>query len=143
MSFDLKLENGDIIIGQDGELKTVINEHKLIQDILKMLFTATGENKAHPWYGTQLLSKAVGNAHDLELLASEVVASIEYGINNLRTLQGMQEQDGQFVTPREMIARVRDISVSLDQADSRKMVVSIQILTRSNDLISESFTVST
>src|ERR1039458_5609818 len=38
MSFDLKLINGDLVI-QNGELQTVTNSEKLIQDILKICLT--------------------------------------------------------------------------------------------------------
>lgn len=142
MSFDFRLENGDIVIGTNGSPDIVTNQSKLIQDILKILFTAVGENKHHPWYGTQLLAKAVGTSHDTEALVTEIVSSIEYGINNLKTLQQMQEQDNQFVTPREMISMVKDVSAEADPNDPRKIVVSLQVITRSNDLISESFIVS-
>lgn len=141
MSFDLRLEKGDIVIGTNGAPDIVKDDKKLIQDMLKMLFTAAGENPFHPWYGTPLLSKTVGTAYDHEALVSEITSAVEYGLNNLKTLQQLQEQDNQFVTPREAISRIKDISVQSDPNDLRKMIVSIEIITRSNELLSESFIV--
>lgn len=141
MSYDLKLENGDIPIS-DGSPVLVIDSEKLIQDILKMLFTPIGESTAHPWYGTPLLSRAVGNSFDSEILASEIESAVQYGLNNLLTLQQLQAQDNQYLTPREQISEIRDIRVELDPVDARKMVVTVEVVAKSNDLISESIVVA-
>ena len=141
MSFDIKLTNGDIVLDTEGDVQTVANEFKLIQDVLKMLFTATGDNVLHPWYGTPLLSRVIGQSYDLELLQAEIQSGIEYGINNLTTLQGLQERDNQFVTPRELIASLEDVGAIIDEIDPRKLAITVKIRARSNETISETFLV--
>jgi hypothetical protein len=142
MSFDIKLANGDIKPQQNGDLGLVDNKEKLIQDVLKMLFTATGENKVHPWYGTPLLSRVVGTAWDLDILQSEIQTAVQYGLNNIKTLQQLQQADSQFLTPQEILSQIVLIDAQRDEVDPRKLVLTVQLTARSNDLITESFVVS-
>ncbi len=141
MSFDFKLANGDLVL-KNGTVQIVRNKDKLIQDILKMMFTAVGENKTHPWYGTPLLNKVLGTAHNLDLLDVEVKRAIQYGLNNLKTLQTLQQQDNQFVTPQEILAKIVNIDIQFDPLDKRRLVVTIQITARSNEIITENFVVA-
>lgn len=141
MSFGLKITNGDIELS-GGSISLLQNKDKLIQDVLKILFTSTGENKIHPWYGTPLLSRVVGQSTISDVIEKEVIDAISYGLGNLKTLQQLQEQDSQFVTPQEMLASVKKIGVKLNEQDKRKLVISIEIVARSNELITESFVVN-
>lgn len=141
MSFGLKITNGDIELS-GGSISLLQNKDKLIQDVLKILFTSTGENKIHPWYGTPLLSRVVGQSTISDVIEKEVIDAISYGLGNLKTLQQLQEQDSQFVTPQEMLASVKKIEVKLNEQDKRKLVISIEIVARSNELITESFIVN-
>ena len=52
MSFDLKIEGGDIKLEADGSLTTVFDNNKLRQEVVKILLTKLGENKYHPSYGS-------------------------------------------------------------------------------------------
>lgn len=142
MSFDLKLDRGSLSI-KNGAPELVRNKDKLIQDVLKLLFTATGENKTHPWYGTPILSKAIGMIAAPDLLQMEIQSGINYGLNNLKTLQTMQSQDNQFTTPQELLANVLDVSVDYSPSDRRKLIVNIKIQAKSNQILSESFIVGT
>jgi len=141
LSFGLKITNGDIELS-GGSISLLQNKDKLIQDVLKILFTSTGENKIHPWYGTPLLSRVVGQSTISDVIEKEVIDAISYGLGNLKTLQQLQEQDSQFVTPQEMLASVKKIGVKLNEQDKRKLVISIEIVARSNELITESFIVN-
>jgi len=141
LSFGLKITNGDIELS-GGSISLLQNKDKLIQDVLKILFTSTGENKIHPWYGTPLLSRVVGQSTISDVIEKEVIDAISYGLGNLKTLQQLQEQDSQFVTPQEMLASVKKIEVKLNEQDKRKLVISIEIVARSNELITESFIVN-
>ena len=53
MSFDLKIINGDLVI-KNGQLTTVVDSEKLIQDILKICLTEAGSNPMQPWYGSSI-----------------------------------------------------------------------------------------
>ena len=45
MSFDLKITNGDLSIGSDGDISVVIGNQKIFQEIKKIVLTDVGENK--------------------------------------------------------------------------------------------------
>ena len=142
MSWDFKLENGDITLSSSGTPVAVRNSDKLRQDILKLLFTPQGENLLHPWYGTPLLNSAVGNNYDYDILVSEVHSAIEYGINNLITLQQLQQKNNQFLTPKEQILKIKDIGVDLDEQDKRRLIIFLDISSKSGETVSESITVT-
>lgn len=142
MSFDFKLNDGDIAIENSGDITIVKDEDKLIQDILKMLFTSTGELPLHPWYGTSLLSRVVGQAQDPDILFKEVTSAIESGLNNLKQLQQLQQRDQQFLTAKELISRIKTVDAKFDDIDTRKLTITIEVITKSNSLVSESFTIN-
>lgn len=142
MSFDLKLENGDLKFGISGELEIVSNETKLIQDILKILFTSTGSQKLHPWYGSPLIDNTVGLAANVEILNTIINNGINYALSNLQTLQGIQEADGQYLTPREVLRSIDNIEVFQDDVDPRQLVVVIEVTSRSGSRVEEAFTIN-
>lgn len=142
MSFDLKLENGDLSIGPDGKLALTFNEDKLTQEILKGLFTPTGSHQLHPWYGSPLQDRTIGSVADPEITDSVIANSIVYALRNLQMLQDMQEDDGQFLTPREQIRSIQDVAVVRDTVDPRKINVLISVLTKSNDTVEEGFVIN-
>ncbi len=102
MSFDLKIENGDLVISQDGALLTVFDNAKLRQDIIKILLTALGENKYHPNYGSELGAITIGHVADQDLLELDLVSSVRDSISKLISLQKSQTRK-QFITPGERI----------------------------------------
>lgn len=142
MSFDLKLTNGDISFKSDGTAETVLKEEKLIQDLLKIIFTPVGSHKKQPWYGSALLSNAVGRADDFSIVNRDIQASISNAIKNLQALQGFQEKDGQFIAPEEFLFSVEDIYATKDPNDPRAIVVKIRVLTRSGRIIEESLVIN-
>ena len=141
MSFDLQLVDGDIAI-IDGELGIVKDELKLIQDVLKLLFTSTGELALHPWYGTSLLTSAIGHANDPDILLKEVKTAVEFALNNLKQLQQLQQRDQQLLTPKELISTIKTIDAKLDETDRRRLIITIELITKNNSVISESFVVN-
>ena len=142
MSFDLKLENGNLSVGSDGKLNLVFNEEKLIQDVLKSIFTPTGTHQLHPWFGSPLQSRTVGQVDDPGFTDQLVASGVIYALRNLQMLQQMQEQDGQFLTPKEQIKSIQNVSVLRDISDRRKLSVLISILTRSGDTVDEGFVIN-
>lgn len=142
MSFDLRLENGDLKLGSDGKLGLIFNEEKLTQDVLKSIFTPTGTHQLHPWYGSPLQDRTIGSVADPEITDSIIANGIIYALRNLQMLQQMQESDGQFLTPRELIRSIQDVAVVRDAVDSRKINILVSILTRSNETIEEGFVIN-
>lgn len=142
MSFDLKLTNGDIVVMRTGALELVSELDKLSQDVVKIIVTPTGTVEAHPWYGSPLEINLVGKAVPTNIIESELSSSVNYAIKNLQTLQQLQEKTGQFLSPKEAISRITKIDIVADPSDARRVVIIIQIRTRSGEILEESVGVS-
>jgi hypothetical protein len=130
MSFDLKLENGDLKIGPDGDLVIVENTEKLVQDILKMVMTELGANVRFPWYGCPITQSLVGTAYSKDFLTD--IASQQLN-NSLTTLQRMQQDQfkkNQIITPSEQIAAVQRATVERSPVDPRFFSIYVTVLSK-------------
>ena len=127
MSFDLKLSNGNLQINADGNLATVVNSEKLRQDILKMIITPIGGNKANPWYGCDVNKSLIGNIFDLNFAKDAASQQLKSAIENLQALQ-QQQAKTQYITASESIAAVNDVYINTNQNDMRAIEVKVSIL---------------
>jgi phage baseplate assembly protein W len=140
MSFDLKIEGGDIKIEPDGSLSTVIDNYKLRQDIVKILLTKLGENKFHPNYGSEVGAIKIGYISDQELLEIDLKASVEEAVRKIMSLQKGQTLR-QYVTPGERIISILNVSAERDNVDPRLYSMFITVQTGALTTITESVTV--
>lgn len=140
MSFDLKIEGGDIKINSDGTLSTVFDNNKLRQDIIKLLLTKLGENKFHPNYGSQVGSITIGHVPDQELLEIDLRASVEDSIRRLMSLQKNQSRK-QYLTPGEKIISILGVNAERDTVDPRLYNIFISVQTGALTEITEAITV--
>ncbi len=128
MSFDLKIENGDLSIGADGDLQKVEDSDKLIQDILKMATFPLGGNKYHPWYGSPISNTLVGNVLDFEFTSTVASGQLRNALEKLQQLQKIQATY-QKVTPAEQLAALKQVNIQRNQIDPRYFRVFIDVLT--------------
>lgn len=142
MSFDLKIINRDLVINQ-GDLQTVQDSEKLIQDILKMLLTEAGSNPIHPGYGSYLSRSVVGNAAGTSVIVQIAQAQINNCLSGLQQLQQMQIKTLQKVSADEQLAAITGISVVRSAFDPRLFNIKVSGLTKGYQPISTAFTVST
>jgi phage baseplate assembly protein W len=140
MSFDLKIQNGDLSISQDGLMDIVVDNGKLRQDIIKILLTKLGENKYHPSYGSEIGSLSIGMVADQELLELDLQSSVRDSVNKLIALQKSQSRK-QFITPGERILALIDSSVQRDNIDPRLYNIFITVQTGAMTPITESLTI--
>lgn len=129
MSFDLKLVNGDLSI-RSGQLETVENTDKLIQDILKMLLTPVGTNIFFPWYGSLLSSAVIGSPMEDEFIETAATLQITNALQTLQALQRDQMASFQKVTPSELLAAIKQVSVERSQIDPTYYSISVRVLTK-------------
>ncbi len=140
MSFDLKIEKGDISIGADGRLNTVSDNNKLRQDIVKILLTKLGENKYHPTYGTNIGAIQIGHVADESLLELDLTSSAESALMRLISLQRGQSKR-QYLTPGETIIAILDVSVGRDTIDPRLYNIFISVQTQRLTNLTETISV--
>lgn len=140
MSFDLKIEGGDIKIERDGSLSTVFDNTKLKQDIIKILLTKLGENNFHPTYGSQIGAIDIGYIDDQTLLEMDLRSSVEDSLRKLIALQKSQSLR-QYLTPSERLIGILDISVKRDTVDPRLYSIFVTVQTGALSAITESVTI--
>jgi len=142
MSFDLKIENGNLKI-ENGDLQKVVDSEKLIQDILKVSLTDAGSNPLHPWYGSFISKSIIGSSQDLDLLVTIGKNQLITALDNLKRLQQLQVKSNQVVSADEQIATILNIYVTRSVYDPRQIDVEISTLTKGLKPITTAFQVST
>ena len=140
MSFDLKIKNGDLVIGNSGSLELVSGNNKIRQDIVKILLTNIGDNKFHARYGSDLGAFKIGTSADQSMLELDLKRSVEDAIRYLIFLQKNQSKR-QVLSLSEIILDIVDIKVERDFGDPRLYNVYISILTQKLDPIEEIITI--
>ena len=140
MSFDFRIKDGDLSIGEDGDLNRVENTDKLVQDILKIIITPIGTNQFYPWYGSRLSKSMIGNVFDHEFISSVATNQLQNAIESLQRLQQEQARH-QLVTPFEQLAALKRVEIQRNQVDPRFFLVVISALTRALTEINTSFTI--
>lgn len=142
MSFDLKIINGDLVI-QNGDLQTVVDSEKLIQDILKICLTEAGSNPLHPGYGSFLSRTVIGNPIYTTTIVQISKSQLNTCLTNLQNLQQEQIKQRQRVTADEQLAAITDISVIRSSLDPRLFNITIKCRTKGFKPISTAFQVNT
>jgi len=142
MSFDLKIQNSDLVL-KNGQLTTVIDGDKLIQDILKICLTAAGSNPLHPWYGSFISRTIIGSAEHSSILVQVAKSQLTTALQNLKDLQDIQLKSFQRVSADEQINAISDISIVRSQIDPRLFDVRIKVISKGFKPITTSFRVST
>jgi phage baseplate assembly protein W len=142
MSFDLKISGGDLVI-KNGQLQSVIDSEKLIQDILKICLTTAGSNPIHPWYGSFISRTIVGNPNYNSMLIQIGKSQLNTALQNLKDLQDLQVKSFQRVSADEQIAAIQDISININNIDPRLFDVSVRVVSKGLKPVSTSFRIST
>lgn len=141
MSFDLKIANGDLSIGTDSDLAKVQDTEKLVQDILKLLMTEIGSNPFATWYGSSLGQTMIGSGFDNNFLTTLAESQIKNGLDTIMSLQREQAAQ-QKLTPSELLAGIKSISVERNQVDPTYFTITLNILTRSLKAIPITFDIT-
>src|SRR5271157_3104314 len=130
MSFDLQVQQGDLTIGQNGDLGQVVDVNKLIQDILKILSTPIGANAFFSWYGSLLSTSAVGSAMDHEFISTAVEQQIRSSLENLQNMQKQQMAQNQLVSPQEILAAIQAINVQRSIMDPTYFSIVVRVVNK-------------
>jgi len=140
MSFDLALVEGDLKIQSGGTIKTVTHTSKIKQDVIKIILTALGSNKYHPWYGCAVSDDIVGQNISDDIVFSDIQSSIIQGLERLRTLQ-ISQMTSQSISLAETIGSIGEVNVYRAIEDPRMLIIDVTVYSRRLDKIEETFTV--
>jgi hypothetical protein len=139
MSFDLKILNGDLVIGPNADLDIVTGEDKLKQDMLKILLTPAGSNVFFPWYGSYISSNLIGENLPVSFIENMAQSQIQNSLDNLMRMQKEQMKSGQNVSASELLAAVKYISVNRNDIDPTMFSISVDVVNRAFKTVSSSF----
>jgi phage baseplate assembly protein W len=142
MSFDFKIINGDLSL-KNGQLLTVVDSEKLIQDILKICLTSAGSNPLHPWYGSLISRTIIGSPLYSSILVQIAKNQLSTALDNLKNLQEIQVKSLQKVSADEQLNNILDISVIRNNIDPRLFNVSIKASSKGLKPITTNFKIST
>lgn len=142
MSFDLKIKNADLVI-ENGDIKSIIDSEKLIQDVLKICLTPVGFDALNPWYGSFLSKTVIGSPESDSLLNTVSKNQIIKALENLKDLQVYQIKSQQKLSADEQIASVQSVQVLRSEIDPRVFEVYITVITKGFKPITTAFRLST
>ena len=111
-----------------GELITVQDEQKLMQDVLKFTIAIKGSNKAHSWWGTSLVSY-IGTAKVQEYYDPKFKSEIIDGGSKIKDLQ-LQQSQYQEVTDEEFFSYFDNIVVQQSDYDYNFYEISASIVSQ-------------
>jgi phage baseplate assembly protein W len=142
LSFDLQILNGDLVL-DNGDLSVIRNNDKLIQDLLKIAQTTLGSNPLQPWYGSMISRTLIGSVLSTDITISSAQSQLQTAVETLKSLQAIQIQQGQKVSPGEQIAAISKISITRNTVDPRIFSVVIRVLDKSFGGVAATFNAST
>jgi len=140
MSFEFKLENGDIKI-DNGDIVKLQNEQKLVQDIIKNCILPIKGNPHHTNLGCGINKTMVGAAYDPEFTYDMSVQQIRNTLDMIQQLQKIQAQY-QYLSPGEQLAAINNIMITRNTTDPRYYSTVINVLTKSLSNISPKFDIN-
>lgn len=142
MSFDLKIQNGDLVISSNGDLRKVENIDKLIQDVLKILMTPLGTNLFFTWYGSLLPTSAVGSSMDHQFISTVVEQQIRSCLENLQNLQQQQQISNQAVSAEELLAAIKNVVVKRSITDPTFFSIFVKIVNKAYQITTATLNIS-
>ncbi|HVI40694.1 MAG TPA: hypothetical protein VM577_08540 [Anaerovoracaceae bacterium] len=140
MSFDFFIQQGDIVIGEDGDIQKVENTTKLEQDILKMVITPLGSNIFHTWYGSAITKSLVGTSFDMQMTSTIASGQLRTALETLQKLQKLQAS-AQIISPSEQIAAIQKVQIERNAVDPRFFTIIIKVVAKDLSSVQTRFNV--
>ena len=134
MSFDIRIQAGDINFDSQGRLNLVRGQTKLFQDILKLINTTLGSDSYSPQYGVSLTEASVGIAINSSVRASIFQSEIQTGLIRLQQEQNILARTRRL-TDDERIRQVDSVIVEQDSIDPRQFNIMIELTLYSSEQI--------
>lgn len=142
MSFDLKIQDGDLVIGTDGDLKKVEKTDKLVQDLLKISTTLRGSKIKYPFYGSLISNSLIGSVFPEDFTNTYASSQLRDSVKTLIDLQNIQEKY-QYLSPEESIGALRDVSIQRFPSDPRYFLIYISVLNKAFTKVDAQFEFNT
>lgn len=141
MSFDLRLQDGDIVLGADADFDVVTDGAKLVQDVIKIITTPQGSNKFQQAIGSLINKRLIGQVLNAQNTVTVLQSSVEEALIILQKLQKQQSQT-QALSPAETLVQINSIDVSRDSVEPRQLNVVLKLMAGDGSLLAETLTMT-
>lgn len=108
----------------DGDLITVEDEEKLIQEVKKIVTTQITSNIFHTWYGTSIPSLIGAKISNAGFIRTKIMNEIRQALERYASIQKQQARL-QTVTAKERFVRVLQINVDQDPIEPTAFNISL------------------
>ena len=126
MSFGLKITNGDLTLGVDGDLQKVTETEKLVQDILQILLP--------------IVFSSNNNLISEDLLRANIQSTVQQALEMLQKLQKTQSSF-QILSPAEQIMAIKPILAERNPIDPRYLEVAIHVISKAFTPVETGFSI--
>lgn len=137
----LRVEN-DYRYTLDGQLETVEDEEKLMQEVKKIITTLITSNPFHTWYGTSIPSLIGSKLSNAGFIRTKVTNEINQALTRYSSIQKQQAQARPgSVTPGERFARLLQVSVEQDPTEPTAFNISLAFSNQKRETMTTSMAI--
>ena len=115
----------DIAINSVGEIETVVDTEKLLQDAFIWTFTEVRSDPFYAYIGT-VITRIVGQPYVQNQTELDISTTVRDSLTFLQELQGLQSRV-QEVTPQETLIRIESINLQRDNEDPTVFRLSVVV----------------
>ena len=137
MSYDLQLDDGDVIIDTQGDITIVEDYSKLSQDLYRVVLTSRGDNRFDTEEGCGVYD-LLGQTIPRELAESIMGKDIFFGIQHMIDQQSAQTLV-QVLSPYEQIFSLDGIVI--DKLSIKSLVFNLMITTAQGARVAFAFNI--
>jgi phage baseplate assembly protein W len=137
----LRIEN-DYRYTLDGQLETVVEEEKLIQEVKKIVTTLVTSNPFHTWYGTSIPALIGGKISNAGFIRTKLMNEITVALTQYASLQRQQArlQEGK-VTPGERFSKLLQVQVDQDVTEPTAFNITIAFTNQKRETLVNQMTI--
>jgi hypothetical protein len=115
-----------------GEVTQVRDELLLIQEIQKIIYTITGTNSFHNWYGTRIVDQIGEKLVIGGILQNRITSDIYTAFGRWQSVKKQQEETvGQAVSDEEFPFQLQGVKLEQSQDDPTVLFITVTVANRS------------
>ena len=115
-----------------GEVTQARDEILLIQEIQKIIYTITGTNSFHIWYGTRIVDQIGDKLVIGGVLQNRITSDIYTAFGRWQSIKKQQEETvGQAVSDEEFPFQLQGVKLEQSQDDPTVLFITVTVVNRS------------
>jgi hypothetical protein len=115
-----------------GEVTQVRDEILLIQELQKIIYTITGTNSFHNWYGTRIIDQIGEKLVVGGILQNRITSDIHTAFGSWQSIKKQQEETvGQAVSDEEFPFQLQGVTLEQSQDDPTVLFITVTVSNRS------------